>query len=213
MPSVIERNRPNQATAFIAKWREDGKQKSKHFQTREEAQLFANSLPTPRRGRGQGRPPRTPDQMAAVIQARSAEMSSGCREWRGRVINSGYGRLTWKRDGLPIERGAHRIAYILAVGEIPDGMQIDHLCRNRICVNPEHLEVVTARENIMRAPHSLAAQNHKKTHCPQGHPYSAENTTIYLRDGRFPGRLCKTCQRSAASRNRARRTRENGAAA
>lgn len=88
--------------------------------------------------------------------------------------------------------GAHRLAYELMVGPIPVGMQLDHLCRVRHCVRPEHLEPVTAKENIQRGQTgpSRGRQQRAKTHCPHGHPYDEENTRIYLGH-----RHCRACQR------------------
>jgi hypothetical protein len=93
----------------------------------------------------------------------------------------------------------HRVAYELLVGPIPEGLELDHLCRNTRCVNPEHLEPVTGRENLMRAVSSWAAKNAAKTHCPQGHPYDEENTKV-KRDG---GRACRACGREFMRRKRA----------
>ena len=72
---------------------------------------------------------------------------------------------------------AHRYAYEELVGPIPEGLQLDHLCRNRSCVNPDHLEPVTCRENLRRGE-TLNAANLAKTHCPAGHPYAGENLSI-----------------------------------
>lgn len=90
-------------------------------------------------------------------------------------------------DGLV---SAHRWAYMDSFGAIPEGLEIDHLCRVRHCVNPGHLEAVTHAENVRRgiAP---AAANAAKTHCKRGHPFDAENTYMRL-DG---GRTCRACQR------------------
>lgn len=88
---------------------------------------------------------------------------------------------------------AHRLSYELHKGEIPEGLEIDHLCRNRWCVNPDHLEAVTRRENIMRGdgPKKLGELNSKKTHCKHGHPFDKENTR-YRPTG---GRSCRICNR------------------
>ncbi len=90
---------------------------------------------------------------------------------------------------------AHRMAYELMVGPIPEGLHLDHLCRVTNCVNPEHLEPVTCRENNLRGI-SPAAVNAAKTHCPQGHQYSAENTYENPNSGR---RLCRACQRVSSN--------------
>lgn len=84
---------------------------------------------------------------------------------------------------------AHRMSYEMFVGDIPEGLVIDHLCRNPACVNPDHLEVVTNKENILRGV-GLTAQNSKKTHCLRGHPYDAANTRVGKK-----GRDCRACHR------------------
>lgn len=96
--------------------------------------------------------------------------------------------------------GAHRVAYMLFRGAIPEGKQLDHLCRTRHCVNPDHLEAVTVKENLLRGE-SWSGVNHRKTHCKQGHEFSVENTAI--RSG--GGRTCRTCKREEARRIRDRR--------
>jgi hypothetical protein len=109
----------------------------------------------------------------------------GCWVWQSTRFDNGYGGFT---VGKRLVR-AHRFAYEQMVGEIPDGLQLDHLCRNRLCVNPDHLDPVTPRVNTRRST-SLAAINSRKTHCPKGHPYDDVNTR-FERDGR---RTCRTCR-------------------
>ena|SRR6266542_1921582 len=110
--------------------------------------------------------------------------SSGCWEWNGAHFKAGYAE-TW--DGKrPLY--AHRVAYELWVGPIPDGRQIDHLCRNRGCVNPQHLEVVLPAGNNQRGL-SPSAENMRKTHCKRGHPFDEANTHI-TPTGR---RDCRAC--------------------
>lgn len=78
------------------------------------------------------------------------------------------------------------------VGPIPEGLDLDHLCRVRQCVNPDHLEPVTARENLMRSPLTQASINSAKTHCKRGHEFTPDNTRIFPKSG---SRCCKTCER------------------
>ena len=116
------------------------------------------------------------------------EITEGCWLWTASRTPDGYGKLKvagrWGR--------AHRVAYEQLVGPIPDGLQIDHLCRVRHCVNPAHMEPVTCRENLMRGD-TVTARNAAKTHCPQGHPLEAGNLGLSeLRRGK---RACLICSR------------------
>lgn len=117
------------------------------------------------------------------------EAPNGCWQWLGSQGAKGYAQ--WHIAGKIIY--VHRYAYNVLVGEIPPELIIDHLCRNRSCVNPEHIELVTQRENILRGI-GLAAQGSVATHCPQGHPYDDQNTYIY--QGR---RYCRACGRQRTS--------------
>ena len=115
----------------------------------------------------------------------------GCWLWEGGQDRKGYGRF-WL-DGET--RGAHRAGYILLVGPIPDGLQLDHLCREPSCVNPSHLEPVSPAENLRRAPDQISTVNAAKTHCKMGHEFTAEN--IYSARGR---RECRSCRTEAVRR-------------
>lgn len=132
------------------------------------------------------------------------DKSGDCWLWLGGYSGNGYGRFSPKRDkGV----GAHRFAYESVVGPIPSGKEIDHLCRNRGCVNPAHLEVVTSKQNLLRGE-GACAQNARKTHCPQGHPYDFANTLIKIdRKGRR-GRACRACHRTRSRQRQARLRRE-----
>jgi len=110
----------------------------------------------------------------------------GCWEWVGSQTSDGYGQ--WRAFG---EHVAHRAVYRLLRGAIPEGLTLDHLCRNTGCVNPDHLEPVTIRENLLRGE-GACAKNARKTHCLRGHPFNTDNT--YLRKG--GGRRCRTCDRT-----------------
>lgn len=108
-----------------------------------------------------------------------------CWQWIGRVDPKGYGTFTLSQ----VPKMAHRVVYEMLVGAIPASMTLDHLCRNHGCVNPDHLEVVTRGENVLRGA-TITARNLAKTQCPVGHPYDTANTSMYR--GR---RSCKTCHR------------------
>src|SRR4051812_32410851 len=97
--------------------------------------------------------------------------TSECWPWTGYVMPNGYGHFSATRATRWL---AHRYAYELLVGEIPDGMHLDHLCRNRRCVNPAHLEVVTQAENNRRA----SAVRRPKSRCDHGHEMTVENTVV-----------------------------------
>jgi hypothetical protein len=147
------------------------------------ARLKRNGDPTIKRKCGRKKTPASARFFSFVNVIRG-----GCWEWAGFVDKDGYGHFM-KETGLHV--GAHRFSYELFVGDIPEDMQIDHLCRNRKCINPTHLEVVTLKENVLRG-HGITATNLRKTRCVNGHEFSELNT-MYARGGEK--RVCAECSR------------------
>jgi hypothetical protein len=120
-----------------------------------------------------------------------------CWEWNGTHGGDGYARIRIHRQSCLV----HRLTYLLENLPIPQGLHIDHLCRNRGCVNPAHLEAVTCRVNILRGV-SVAAFNARKTHCQRGHPYNEANTYIRLN---ARNRHCRACNTLATIRYQTRK--------
>lgn len=130
-----------------------------------------------------------------------------CWPWTAGLFDKGYGAFAVDR----MNRSAHRVAYILTVGFVPEGLQLDHLCHSpewctaaalclhRRCVNPRHLKPSTARVNTLRSD-ALTAKNAKKTHCPKGHPLFGDN--LYAHAGR---RHCRACRAETDRQIKARR--------
>ena len=116
----------------------------------------------------------------------------GCWLWTGNLFWDGYGAYDNAR--------VHRITYKIAKGTIPEGLCLDHLCRVRRCCNPEHIEVVTWKENILRGL-TLAADEVKRTHCPKGHPLEGDNLERYAleKEGK---RKCNTCKKARMRKKR-----------
>lgn len=118
------------------------------------------------------------------------EVNGECWEWTGWRIN-GYGRITiGNRQGWLV----HRAAYELLVGPIPDGLTIDHLCRNRACFNPAHLEPVEFTVNVLRGI-GPAAQNARRTACRKGHIYTDGSFIREQQGNGVTGRRCVICRR------------------
>lgn len=120
------------------------------------------------------------------------EPNTGCWLWVG-ALSSGYGKLAAGKGSSGARmQYAHRLSYEHFVGEIPGDMRIDHRCRNRSCVNPDHMEPVTNKVNILRGT-SPTADNAAKTHCDSGHEFTADNTYVRPDGG---GRQCRECRRA-----------------
>ncbi len=126
------------------------------------------------------------------IERRYHVNSEGCWIWTGGTKAAGYGAFTFDHKTWQ----AHRFVYGVLVGHIPEGLELDHLCRNRICVNPAHLEPVTRKENVRRA-------NALKTHCKYGHEFNEANT--YFSNG---VRWCRACTRRRGTEIRTRKRLE-----
>lgn len=114
-------------------------------------------------------------------------------------MTSGYGQFAMDDGDRVRMKPAHRIAYELVNGPIPEGLEIDHLCRNRLCVRPDHLEAVTTQENLRRG-NGASARNARKDRCSQGHEFD-ETNTYWRPDGK--GRDCRTCRAARSRRARA----------
>jgi hypothetical protein len=123
----------------------------------------------------------------------SMEPMSGCWLWTGAITKCGYGSTPtgFKKDGTRRRIPAHRFSFMAFRGSIPVGLDLDHLCRNRCCVNPDHLEPVTRRVNLLRGVNTPGS----RTHCPRGHDYRTAPS----------GRYCPTCSVENLKRYRAKK--------
>ena len=137
------------------------------------------------------------------------EPNDGCWLWTGHCMANGYATFRTGGVHMPLVL-VHRWAYEFCVGPIPDGLQIDHLCCARSCVRPDHLEPVTAMENVRRSArfiqrelpteHSKYSWQHKITRCPQGHTYDRANTYVHQNGYR----KCRQCRREKEAVRKAR---------
>lgn len=120
-----------------------------------------------------------------LLERIAVDLDTGCWNWTGAISAGRYGSIYYQGR----MQKAHRIAYRMVRGRIPHGMDLDHLCRNAKCVNPQHLDPVTRSENLRRSP--LMDRNSHKTHCKRGHEFTQENT----RTRPNGHRTCKECMR------------------
>jgi hypothetical protein len=135
---------------------------------------------------------------------KNVQKTAGCWVWQGAVSPSGYGYFNVVERQAKRNFRVHRWAYRTLVGPIPEGMQLHHTCKNKRCVNPEHLQLVTPRQHIELDEAVLSGINARKTECIHGHPFDEENTYYSLRDGRVV-RGCRTCRRDSGTRFRHKR--------
>lgn len=111
-----------------------------------------------------------------------------CWEWQGALDKNGYGHYSPRVYGKKSRYLAHRISYSIFVKQLTPGLLIDHICRNKKCVNPDHIREVTPQVNMIENSESITYLNHIKTHCIRGHEFTPENTRIQT-DGRY----CRAC--------------------
>ena len=130
------------------------------------------------------------------LMYRTALMDNGCWLWLGATNAKGYGHIRSVENGPLIS--VHRVAYELANGAVPEGLEVDHLCFERACLNPDHLEAISHTDNVRRGRHN---QNHGKAECINGHAFDDANTSI----DSLGKRVCKTCARDRMRAHRARK--------
>lgn len=131
-----------------------------------------------------------------ILSKVTVDDETGCWEWQGYRQPAGHGRTRFGGRKVLV----HRWVFEHLVGPIPDGLSLDHLCRNPPCCNPDHLDAVDHRTNVLRGV-GPAAINARKTQCPKGHPYDEANTHI---DG-LGRRVCRTCRKAWTRKSNQRR--------
>jgi len=134
------------------------------------------------------------------------EPNSGCWLWIGALSQNGYGSFS----KLAIVYAAHRVSYELFRGNIPEGLHLDHLCRVRCCVNPDHLEPVTRAVNTRRGATVFDNYKRKITHCKRGHQLSGDGANVQVKNsGGSYRRACRICSNEMQRLRRNRKITEN----
>jgi hypothetical protein len=143
-----------------------------------------------------------------IAESIAVDAGSGCWVWQKAVSADGYGRISVgsRADGTRANGYAHRVSYELTRGPIPNGLHLDHLCRNPPCVNPDHLEPVSTRENTIARGVGPVAQQSRQTHCKRGHEFTDANT--YRNGGK---RFCRQCMSEMKAEYRRRRLEQRTA--
>lgn len=136
-----------------------------------------------------GRAPGTFDE-ARLLEKVERDEASGCWLWVAALSRTGYGCFRYQGRS----QQAHRVSYMLFVGQLRADQVVDHLCRNRRCVNPAHLEAVTQRENLLRG-RTVTSRNASRTGCPRGHAFDSSNTYVDPSNGARKSRACRKQQR------------------
>ena len=130
------------------------------------------------------------------FRSKYIELPNGCHQWQGPLDKDGYGTFYLRRKN----RRAHRVAWFGMRGAIPPGMVVNHICRHRWCVNPQHMQLLTPRENGLQDSNSIPAINARKTHCKHGHEF---DKVQHLKSGKSY-RVCSICERDKTRRLRAK---------
>lgn len=144
------------------------------------------------------------------IIASTLATSDGCWVWQRKVDHGGYGQARFTdAGGRKRDVGAHRFSWAAFRGPIPPGLQIDHVCRNTLCVNPDHLEPVSSKENVRRGKAALGRwgrqRDSHRTTCNHGHPLNDDNVLYYARADGYVVRICKPCRARSSREWKARR--------